>query len=114
MRCASMPAMTLTASRRHSTRCLATPPASPPLVPPPLPSARSASTGRTENRSCWTYVGSPSETDRTMHGTVEIRVPTFRRPELLRRALASVIGQTYPDWRCIVLDDSPHGAEADN
>jgi glycosyltransferase involved in cell wall biosynthesis len=41
-----------------------------------------------------------------MHGTVEIRVPTFRRPQLLQRALASVISQSYPDWRCIVLDDS--------
>jgi glycosyltransferase involved in cell wall biosynthesis len=35
----------------------------------------------------------------------EIRVPTYRRPKLLRRALASILEQTCEDWRCIVLDD---------
>jgi hypothetical protein len=40
-----------------------------------------------------------------MSGTCEIRVPTFRRPKLLRRALISVLQQTYTDWRCIVFDD---------
>jgi glycosyltransferase involved in cell wall biosynthesis len=38
-------------------------------------------------------------------GTCEIRIPTFRRPNLLRRALTSVLQQTYTDWRCVVLDD---------
>jgi len=37
----------------------------------------------------------------------EVRVPTFRRPTLLRRALLSLIEQTYSDWRCIVFDDCP-------
>lgn len=41
-----------------------------------------------------------------MHGCVEIRVPTFFRPQLLERAIASLINQTYPDWRCIILDDA--------
>jgi glycosyltransferase involved in cell wall biosynthesis len=35
----------------------------------------------------------------------EIRVPTYRRPKLLKRALNSILTQTYSDWRCIVLDD---------
>jgi glycosyltransferase involved in cell wall biosynthesis len=40
----------------------------------------------------------------------EIRVPTFRRPKLLRRALLSILEQTYRHWRCIVLDDCPDGS----
>jgi glycosyltransferase involved in cell wall biosynthesis len=36
---------------------------------------------------------------------VEVRVPTFNRPELLRRALESLLVQTYSDWRAIILDD---------
>jgi glycosyltransferase involved in cell wall biosynthesis len=37
----------------------------------------------------------------------EIRVPTFRRPKLLRRALLSILEQSYSHWRCIVRDDCP-------
>ena len=37
----------------------------------------------------------------------EVRVPTYRRPRLLERALRSVVAQTHHDWRCIVLDDCP-------
>jgi glycosyltransferase involved in cell wall biosynthesis len=37
----------------------------------------------------------------------EIRIPTFRRPVLLERALRSTAAQTFPDWRCIVFDDCP-------
>lgn len=40
----------------------------------------------------------------------EIRVPTFRRPKLLERALGSVLAQTHSDWRCIVFDDCPDGS----
>jgi glycosyltransferase involved in cell wall biosynthesis len=36
---------------------------------------------------------------------VEVRVPTFNRPALLRRALQSLLVQTYSDWRAIILDD---------
>jgi glycosyltransferase involved in cell wall biosynthesis len=38
---------------------------------------------------------------------VEVRVPTYRRPELLCSALASLVGQTLGQWRAFVLDDSP-------
>jgi glycosyltransferase involved in cell wall biosynthesis len=36
---------------------------------------------------------------------VDVRVPTFNRPGLLRRALESLLDQTYSDWRAIILDD---------
>jgi glycosyltransferase involved in cell wall biosynthesis len=39
---------------------------------------------------------------------IEIRVPTFRRPALLRRALESLISQTYENWSCRVFDDCPN------
>lgn len=39
----------------------------------------------------------------------EVRVPTYRRPELLRRALRSLIDQTDRDWVAVVMDDSPDG-----
>jgi glycosyltransferase involved in cell wall biosynthesis len=37
----------------------------------------------------------------------EVRVPTFRRPILLKRALLSLIDQSHSNWRCIVFDDCP-------
>jgi len=37
----------------------------------------------------------------------EIRIPTYRRPKLLKRALESVISQTDSNWICRVYDDSP-------
>jgi glycosyltransferase involved in cell wall biosynthesis len=43
----------------------------------------------------------------------EIRVPTFRRPKLLKRALLSILAQTHSDWRCIVFDDCPDGSARD-
>jgi glycosyltransferase involved in cell wall biosynthesis len=39
----------------------------------------------------------------------EVRVPTYRRLTLLKRALQSLISQTYQNWRCIVFDDYPNG-----
>jgi glycosyltransferase involved in cell wall biosynthesis len=36
----------------------------------------------------------------------EIRIPTYKRPELLKRALYSVVDQTYSNWKAIVFDDS--------
>jgi len=37
----------------------------------------------------------------------EIRVTTYKRPQLLQRALASAIAQTYENWIALVFDDSP-------
>lgn len=49
--------------------------------------------------------------DSAVNPLVEIRLPTFKRPHLLRRALSSVVAQTYSEWRVIVIDDST-GQEA--
>jgi glycosyltransferase involved in cell wall biosynthesis len=38
---------------------------------------------------------------------VEVRTPTFRRPNLLRRALTSLIEQSHSNWICRVFDDCP-------
>ena len=37
----------------------------------------------------------------------EVRIPTYKRPALLKRALSSLIAQSYENWKGIVLDDSP-------
>ena len=37
----------------------------------------------------------------------EVRVPTYRRPQYLKRALESLIAQDRLDWSAIVMDDSP-------
>lgn len=39
---------------------------------------------------------------------IEIRVPTYKRPKLLHRALTSLLAQSGVEWRAIVLDDSAH------
>lgn len=38
---------------------------------------------------------------------VLVRVPTFRRPHLLTRAIACLQAQTHEDWICEVRDDCP-------
>lgn len=43
-------------------------------------------------------------------GLVHIRTPTYKRPEALRRALQSMIDQSWPDWVCDVYDDDPDQA----
>ncbi len=37
----------------------------------------------------------------------EIRVTTYKRPQLLQRALMSAIAQIHQDWIALVFDDSP-------
>lgn len=36
---------------------------------------------------------------------VEIRIPTYQRTTLLRRALNGLLAQTHADWRAVILDD---------
>jgi hypothetical protein len=40
-------------------------------------------------------------------GLVHIRTPTYKRPTALKRALESMIGQTWQRWVCDVYDDDP-------
>lgn len=42
-----------------------------------------------------------------MPATVKVYVPTFRRPRLLARALASLRAQTFRDWIAEVRNDDP-------
>ena len=42
---------------------------------------------------------------------VSIVLATYDRPALLRRALASIRAQTFPDWELIVIADGPPRAE---
>jgi glycosyltransferase involved in cell wall biosynthesis len=37
----------------------------------------------------------------------EVRIPTYKRPKLLQRALNSLVSQNYPNWVALVMDDSP-------
>lgn len=43
-------------------------------------------------------------------GLVHVRTPTYKRPEALKRALDSLIAQTWANWVCDVYDDDPAGA----
>jgi hypothetical protein len=45
-----------------------------------------------------------------MDGLVQVRTPTYRRPAALRRALGSVIAQSWPHWVVDVYDDDPDQA----
>lgn len=40
-------------------------------------------------------------------GLVHIRTPTYKRPAALKRALQSMIAQTWENWVCDVYDDDP-------
>lgn len=43
---------------------------------------------------------------------VSIVIPTYRRPQLMGRALKSVLDQTYGDFEVIVVDDNARGESA--
>ena len=38
---------------------------------------------------------------------VEVRIPTYKRPVLLKRALKSLVGQGHIHWLAFIFDDSP-------
>lgn len=40
-----------------------------------------------------------------MDPKVSVIIPTCNRPELLKKAIESVIGQSYKDWELIIVDD---------
>ena len=39
--------------------------------------------------------------------SLRIFLLTYRRPALLRRALASLLAQTFTDWTCELHNDAP-------
>ncbi|WP_166162928.1 glycosyltransferase family A protein [Chelativorans oligotrophicus] len=41
---------------------------------------------------------------------VQVRTPTYKRPEALRRCLQSLQAQTWGNWVCDVYDDDPWGS----
>lgn len=41
--------------------------------------------------------------------TVSIVLPTYRRPDLLERAMATVFAQTFTRWELLVIDDNGEG-----
>lgn len=49
-----------------------------------------------------------------VHFSVTIAVPTYNRPEKLRRALRSIAGQTYKASEVIISDNATTGFEVDN
>jgi hypothetical protein len=43
---------------------------------------------------------------------VSVIIPTFRRPDLLIRAITSVLAQTYRNWEILVIDDNDPSSAA--
>jgi glycosyltransferase involved in cell wall biosynthesis len=41
---------------------------------------------------------------------VQVRTPTYKRPEALRRCLQSLQAQTWENWICDIYDDDPEGS----
>ncbi|MEM9276814.1 MAG: glycosyltransferase family 2 protein, partial [Cyanobacteria bacterium P01_F01_bin.143] len=41
-----------------------------------------------------------------MNQLVSVIVPTYNRSDLLSRAIASIVAQSYPHWEVIVVDDA--------
>jgi glycosyltransferase involved in cell wall biosynthesis len=44
--------------------------------------------------------------------SVTVCIPTYKRPALLKRAVASVFAQTYKDWELLISDDEDPPGEA--
>jgi glycosyltransferase involved in cell wall biosynthesis len=57
-------------------------------------------------------VAPASESVAIPHPLVSVVIPTFGRPELLSRALASVLAQTYAHWEAVVVDDNDPASTA--
>ena len=62
-------------------------------------------------RSINSYLGSVfwfiSSLEEKNMSLCEVRIPTYKRPDLLKRSLSSLVKQTYENWQAIILDDSP-------
>ncbi len=47
-----------------------------------------------------------TETDKENQSLIATIIPTYRRPQLLRRAITSVLNQTYPNFQACVYDNA--------
>lgn len=47
----------------------------------------------------------------TLSVVFDVRIPTYNRPALLRRAIESLRAQSYPHWRATVYDETSAGDE---
>lgn len=43
------------------------------------------------------------------HSMVEVRIPTYKRPEMLRRAIQSLVSQSHSNFTAFIFDDSIDG-----
>ena len=42
---------------------------------------------------------------------ISVAIPTFRRPDMVRRAVESILHQEFSDWELVISDDEgPEGA----
>ena len=41
-----------------------------------------------------------------MNHQISIIIPVYNREKLIKRAIESVIHQSYKNWECIVIDDN--------
>jgi glycosyltransferase involved in cell wall biosynthesis len=54
--------------------------------------------------------GSDSIRRSDVHPLISVAIPTFRRPDTVRRAIESVLQQEYSDWEMVISDDEgPEG-----
>jgi glycosyltransferase involved in cell wall biosynthesis len=43
---------------------------------------------------------------------ISVVIPTFKRPHFIKKAIDSVIAQTFSNWELIVVDDNPKDSDA--
>ncbi|MBR0816778.1 glycosyltransferase family 2 protein [Bradyrhizobium liaoningense] len=49
--------------------------------------------------------GAESSRDLDARPMISVAIPTFRRPDMIRRAIESVLQQNYSDWEMVISDD---------
>ncbi|MEB2676149.1 glycosyltransferase family 2 protein [Bradyrhizobium japonicum] len=49
--------------------------------------------------------GSEGIRDPDARPMISVAIPTFRRPDMIRRTIESVLQQNYSDWEMVISDD---------